>query len=298
MSRLLVHVEGETEESFVNEVLSPHPYEHGFSKVSARLIGNARQRDRRGGIRAWIAVRKDIVNHLREDRGSIATTMVDYYGLPQTGSKAWPGRLLASRASLSAGKAKTVEAALLEDIAQVMGPGFDQERFIPHVTMHEFEALLFSDSHGLGRGIGRPELAARGKSHHGIRPSLHPGGRRCDSGTYSRYAPESRLVRRAQERSRCSRDFHHGLLVSKFQEIRDGFDHPEEIDDSPETAPSKRVSEVFPEYQKPLMGTLAVLEIGLEPIRDACPHFRSWLDVLHGLPHRRHLHRQSGQADR
>ncbi len=58
----------------------------------------------------------------------------------------------------------------------------------------------------------RSYLTARGKSHHGIRPSLHPGGRRCDSGTYSRYAPESRLVRRAQERSRCSRDFHHGLL--------------------------------------------------------------------------------------
>ena len=55
-------------------------------------------------------------------------------------------------------------------------------------------------------------ISARGKSHHGIRPSLHPGGRRCDSGTYSRYAPESRLVRRAQERSRCSRDFHHGLI--------------------------------------------------------------------------------------
>ena len=55
-------------------------------------------------------------------------------------------------------------------------------------------------------------LPARGKSRHGIRPSLHPGGLRCDSVTYSRYAPSSRLVRRAQERSRCSRDFHHGLL--------------------------------------------------------------------------------------
>ena len=87
MSRLFVHVEGETEERFVNEVLSPHLYDHGFSRISARLIGNARQRDRRGGIRAWTVVRKDIVNHLREDRGSIATTMVDYYGLPQTGSK-------------------------------------------------------------------------------------------------------------------------------------------------------------------------------------------------------------------
>ena len=60
----------------------------------------------------------------------------------------------------------------------------------------------------------RTDISARGKSRHGIRPSLHPGGLRCDSGTYSRYAPESRLVRRAQERSRCSRDFHHGLIFA------------------------------------------------------------------------------------
>ena len=37
-------------------------------------------------------------------------------------------------------------------------------------------------------------LAVRGKSRRGIRPSLHPGGLhpgglRCDSVTYSRYAP-------------------------------------------------------------------------------------------------------------
>ena len=37
-------------------------------------------------------------------------------------------------------------------------------------------------------------LPARGKSPPGIRPSLHPGGLRCDSVTYSRYAPSSRLV--------------------------------------------------------------------------------------------------------
>ena len=58
-------------------------------------------------------------------------------------------------------------------------------------------------------------ISARGKSRHGIRPSLHPGGLRCDSVTYSRYAPSSRLVRRAQERSRCSRDFHHGLISAR-----------------------------------------------------------------------------------
>ena len=68
-----------------------------------------------------------------------------------------------------------------------------------------------------GERVGT-DLTARGKSRHGIRPSLHPGGLRCDSVTYSRYAPSSRLVRRAQERSRCSRDFRHGLL--SFQDER------------------------------------------------------------------------------
>lgn len=54
MARLLVHVEGETEESFVNEELAGHLHGFGYTKVSARLVGNARQRDRRGGIRAWM----------------------------------------------------------------------------------------------------------------------------------------------------------------------------------------------------------------------------------------------------
>ncbi len=58
MSRLLIHVEGETEEAFVNEVLASHLFGFGYTKVSARLVGNARQRDRRGGIRAWSAVRR------------------------------------------------------------------------------------------------------------------------------------------------------------------------------------------------------------------------------------------------
>ena len=73
--------------------------------------------------------------------------------------------------------------------------------------------------------LARRFLSARGKSRHGIRPSLHPGGLRYDSVTYSRYAPSSRLVRRAQERSRCSRDFHHGLLWVEFTKD----DEPREI---------------------------------------------------------------------
>jgi len=69
-------------------------------------------------------------------------------------------------------------------------------------------------------------------------------------------------------------------LVPHFQKIRDSFTTPEEINDSSETAPSKRLLKLVPGYEKPLLGTLAALEIGLDAIRSACPHFHSWLNRL------------------
>ncbi|MDP8240389.1 MAG: DUF4276 family protein [Candidatus Hatepunaea meridiana] len=229
MKRLLIHVEGETEEDFVNEILSEHLYNFGYEKVSARLVGNARMRDRRGGIRGWNSVRKDILNHIKEDAGCLTTTMVDYYGLPKTGERAWPGREAAGRLSFRQ-KATTVQKALSEDIQRELGTDFKASRFIPYVMMHEFEGMLFSDCTRFAQGIYKPSLA------------------------------------------------------KKFQEIRDVFNSPEEINDSPTTAPSKRVLSVIPGYEKPLLGILAILAIGLETIRSQCPNFRKWLECLEGLP--------------
>lgn len=225
MTRLLVHVEGETEESFVNEILAPHLSEHGYTRVAARLFGNARQRDRRGGVKPWHTVREDIVRHLAEDRHCIATLMVDYYGMPRTGARVWPGRDAAAGLAHSF-KAPSVEALLLTDVAQTMGAAFDQRRFVPFVLMHEFEALLFSDCTSFAAGVGRSELA------------------------------------------------------KEMQSIRDQFSSPEEINDSPITAPSKRVEALIRGYQKPLQGTLAALEIGLPRMRAECPHFANWLARL------------------
>ena len=143
MRRLLVHVEGETEEAFVNEVLSGHLMHYGYLSTAARLLGNARARVQRGGIRSWVAVRRDIVAHLREDTGALATTMVDYYGLPKSGPGAWPGNLEASALSPNL-RAESVESAMHEDVSAAIGDAFDARRFVPFVVMHEFEALLFS----------------------------------------------------------------------------------------------------------------------------------------------------------
>ena len=232
MARLLIHVEGQTEETFVNEVLGPHLYGQGYTKIGARLMGNARQRDHRGGIRAWSTARGDIIRHLKEDAGCLVTTMVDYYGLPQSGGRAWPGREAAGLLPF-AQKASTVESRLSVDICREMGEGFNPDRFIPFVMMHEFEGLLFSDCERFSLGIGRPDLA------------------------------------------------------DALQAVRNEFASPEEINDSPITAPSKRLEQLVQAYEKPLLGTLAVLEIGLDAIRRECPHFREWLSSLEVWPQNR-----------
>ena len=69
-------------------------------------------------------------------------------------------------------------------------------------------------------------------------------------------------------------------LESALQRIRDAFDSPEQINDSPVTAPSKRILRLIPGYQKPLNGVIAALEIGLLTIRQECEHFSAWLTRL------------------
>ena len=72
-------------------------------------------------------------------------------------------------------------------------------------------------------------------------------------------------------------------LSSYFNEIRTAFDTPEDINDSPQTAPSKRIKNRVRNYEKPLYGTLAALEIGLIVIRQECPLFNQWLNRLENL---------------
>ncbi len=135
MARLLVHVEGQTEENFVNQVLRPHLVTKGYHSVEARLVGNARARHRRGGIRQWEAVRSDIVNHLRQDTTCFATTMVDYYALPGQEIGGWPGRSASSRFAMAEEKAGHVQAAISKDLRDAVGGNFDPARFIPFVVI-------------------------------------------------------------------------------------------------------------------------------------------------------------------
>lgn len=63
-------------------------------------------------------------------------------------------------------------------------------------------------------------------------------------------------------------------LAASFQQIRSEFPTPEDINDNPNTHPSKRVLELHPSYRKPLYGALPALEVGVNAMRQECPHFR------------------------
>src|SRR5690349_9264275 len=154
MYRLLFQVVGQTEESFVNEVLRAHLIAQGYHSVYARIVGNARIRTRRGGICPWPCVRTEIVTQLKVDQPCVVKTLVDYYGMPQSGPEAWPGRAAASNVHGVQDKARRVQAGMEADIIAAMGDAFDASRFVPFVVMHEFEGLLFSDCKTLSEALG------------------------------------------------------------------------------------------------------------------------------------------------
>ena len=58
---------------------------------------------------------------------------------------------------------------------------------------------------------------------------------------------------------------------------------PEEINDRPETAPSKRLEGALRFYDKVLHGPLAIEGIGLPKLRAKCPRFHAWITRLEEL---------------
>ena len=136
MNDLAAIVEGLTEQAFVRSVLAPELASRGIH-MWATLPGRI---DKHGGKVPWDRIRRDIVRTLKERSGRFCTIVFDFYAMPND----WPGRSEASALPWEK-RGAYVENALLEDLAEHMGKDFRQERFIPYVQVHEFEAILFSD---------------------------------------------------------------------------------------------------------------------------------------------------------
>ncbi|RJP37304.1 MAG: DUF4276 family protein [Phycisphaerales bacterium] len=148
MSRVRALVEGRTELIFVQEMLAPALLAEGVY-VSATMLGKP---GRRGGIRRWETLRRDIEHALKGDPACTITTLLDYYGLPVD----WHGRV---RHPAASEEATAIERRMATDIRAALGPSFDDRRFIPYVQVYEFEALLFAGPESIADALGNPELA-------------------------------------------------------------------------------------------------------------------------------------------
>ena len=80
------------------------------------------------------------------------------------------------------------------------------------------------------------------------------------------------------------------ILADKLQVSKELIDNilsechePENINDSPASAPSKRLEAISDRFKKTTTGITIAKEIGLQKIREKCPIFNEWLTKLEHL---------------
>ena len=149
MIRIHVICEGQTEEMFINEVLSEFFQPRNIYLLPS-LIGRP---GHKGGNFKFDRLFTDVRKRLLGDTTSFCTTFFDFYGLPED----FVGKEDAKAQIGIANKANCSQDALIEQLQGKLGEE-PLRRFIPYVQMYEFEALLFSDPAGLARGIDRSDL--------------------------------------------------------------------------------------------------------------------------------------------
>lgn len=218
---IFIVVEGQTEQTFIREILAPEMSYKGIY-LHPVLIGKP---GHKGGNIRFDRLKRDIGTFLKQRSDTYISMMVDYFRI----APEWPGhkklkQQLETGAKLTAAqKAKSLEDETHSKMIEAFSAAYNvQNRFIPYIEMHEFEALLFSNVEVLSKETGIES-------------------------------------RRIQE------------ILAQYN------NNPEEINDAPETAPSKRLLELKPEYRKVAMGHAIAKAIGIPTIREQCSNFNRWL---------------------
>ncbi len=216
MKRCYLLVEGQTEETFVRELIGPH-----YARIRRFItpIIFSTSPGYKGGVTSYAKIKPQLTRLCRQDRSAIVSTLMDLYALPND----FPGKADASYPLLGTGrqKAQFIELRLTQDV--------NEPNFLAHLTVHEFEAVLFVEPERFSDWTDSPKVVEA-------------------------------LAAIAQEHLT-----------------------PEDINDSPQTAPSKQILKLMPRYEKTFHGPLIASDIGLDALRQACPHFNAWLARLEQL---------------
>lgn len=150
MKRLLICAEGQTEETFIRDVLAPHLAQHGVYAV-ARVLHTKRTRSGtalKGGVVSWAQVEREVRALLQDTDAVLVTTMLDYYGLPSD----FPGMN---------DRPEGTPEARVRHVEQAFAAAINHSRFLPFLVLHEFEALLFADPQCIGEVLGDPRRGER-----------------------------------------------------------------------------------------------------------------------------------------
>lgn len=227
MKYLNIIVEGNSEETFVNDVLASHFASLGIF-VSARKIQTGwdrlNKKPAKGGLLQYTKFRNDVLRWIQSDRNNSRcwyTSMLDLYAFPKDSQSPFNQEIQSIKDPYL--KIAALESAIANNI--------NYERFIPYVQLHEFEAFL----------LVKPDRLM----------VMYPDSKReVDN------------------------------LKKNIVDLR-----PEEINESPETAPSKRIIKYLPDYekQKAQVGPLVAEDIGLTQLRNGCPHFNEWITKLENI---------------
>ena len=145
-------VEGQTEETFVNQLLRPHL---GGRLISAkvRCVQTSRRKNitHRGGLGKYNQVRNEIRLWMQEQTGDDVrfTTMFDLFRLPRD----FPGYRDAMAMTNPQQRATALEDAMCQDIGD--------DRLLPYIQVHEFEALVLADPRELWTHYCENEVGVR-----------------------------------------------------------------------------------------------------------------------------------------
>lgn len=129
-TRINILVEGQTEETFVRELLVPHLSDLEVW-ATPRIITTGK--GHKGGAVSYAKIERQVRIWCQQDPSAKVTTLFDVYGLPTD----FPG--------ISAWKANQPAATQVAALEANLANAVAQANFIPYLQLHEYEALLFSD---------------------------------------------------------------------------------------------------------------------------------------------------------
>ncbi|MDD2692312.1 MAG: DUF4276 family protein [Simplicispira sp.] len=136
MKRVCIVCEGQTEETFVRDVLAPAFYHLDLNLIPEMVETSP---GHKGGALKYDRVKRHLRNTLRQSSAPVVTTLFDLYRLDSD----FPSFAASQAQPDLSRRLNVLKQALHADV--VAEADCQPERFIPYIQPYEFEALLFSD---------------------------------------------------------------------------------------------------------------------------------------------------------